>query len=375
MSRASFPATAVAGVRLALERGRGRAAVPVRSAITTCTLGAVTVAAALAFSASLDKLVNTPSLYGWNWGAVVGNTVFADHAAQTIAPNSWVAADAAGTLGGVGIDSDQVIAFAFTSFKGTVDPVLSTGRAPRAEDEIMLGTQTDTAAQLGQRVTVHVGTTSLRMRVVGRGILPVVGDGARLGIGAWMPFGTLQRLLGQQGAQADTLLVRFAGDVAAGRRHLAALLGYSGTYYPQQGGLGGFADITALPVVLGVVLAAGAIATLAHAVLTSVQRRRRDLAILKTLGFVRGQVALTVAWQTSTIALIAAVIGAPLGAAAGRAMWTLVAGQQGFVSDAVVPVVALVLMVPAALLLANLVAAIPGRYAARTSPAIVLRAE
>jgi hypothetical protein len=41
----------------------------------------------------------------------------------------------------------------------------------------------------------------------------------------------------------------------------------------------------------------------------------------------------------------------------------------------VVPVVALVLMVPAALLLANLVAAIPGRYAARTSPALVLRAE
>ena len=375
LSRASFPATAVAGVRLALERGRGRAAVPVRSAITACTLGAVTVAAALAFSASLDKLVNTPSLYGWNWDAVVGNTILADRAAQTIAPKSWVAADAAGTAGAVGIDSDRAVAFAFTSFKGTVDPVLSSGRAPRAGDEIMLGTQTDPAAQLGQTVTVHVGDTSLRMRVVGRGILPVVSDTARLGIGAWMRFGTLQRLLGQNGAQADTIFVRFAGDNSAGRRHLAALFGYSGTYYPQQAGLGGFADITALPVVLGVVLATGAVATLAHAVLTSVQRRRRDLAILKTLGFVRGQVALTVAWQTSTIALIAAVIGAPLGAAAGRWAWTLVAGQQGFVSDAVVPVVALVLMVPAALLLANLVAAIPGRFAARTSPALVLRAE
>jgi hypothetical protein len=375
LSRASFPVTAVAGVRLALERGRGRAAVPVRSAITTCTLGAVTVAAALAFSASLDKLVNTPSLYGWNWDAVVGNEFLADHAAKAIAPNSWVAADAAGTASGVGIDRDSVVAFGVTSFKGTIDPVLTTGRAPRADDEIMLGTQTDTAAQLGQQVTVHAGNTSLHMRVVGRGILPVVSDSARLGIGAWMPFGPLQRLLGQQGAQADTLFVRFAGDVASGRRHLAALFGYSGTSYPQQGGLGGFTDITALPVVLGAVLAAGAIATLAHAVLTAVQRRRRDLAILKTLGFVRSQVALTVAWQTSTIALIAAVIGAPLGAAAGRWAWTLVANQQGFLTDAVVPVVALVLMVPAALLLANIVAAIPGRYAARTSPALVLRAE
>jgi ABC-type lipoprotein release transport system permease subunit len=375
LSRASFPVSAVAGVRLALDRGRGRAAVPVRSAITACTVGALTVAAALSFSASFDHLLNTPALYGWNWDAVVGNTVFADHAARTIAANSWVAADAAGTGGEVGIDGDRAVAFGVDSVKGSIDPVLASGRAPRAGDEIMLGTQTDTRASIGQTVRVHVGNNSLAMRVVGRGILPVVSDTARLGVGAWMRFGTLQRLLGQDGAQYDTLFVRFAGDNAAGRRHLAALLGYSGTSYPQTGGLGGVEGISALPVVLGAVLAAGAIATLAHAVLTSVQRRRRDLAILRTLGFVRGQVAMAVAWQTTTIAAIAAVIGAPLGAAAGRWAWMLFAGQQGFITDSVVPVGSLLLMLAAALLVANLVAAIPGRFAARTSPAIVLRAE
>jgi cell division protein FtsX len=375
LSRASFPTTAVAGVRLALERGRGRGAVPVRSAITACTVGALTVGAALSFSASFDHLLNTPELYGWNWDAVVGNTFFADHAARTIAPQPWVAADAAGTGAEVIVDADRAVAYGVQPAKGSIDPVLAEGRAPRAADEIMLGTQTDTAARLGSTVHVHLGSNSVAMRVVGRGILPVVSDTGRLGLGAWMQFGTLRRLLGQDAAQYDTLFVRFAGDKQVGRDHLAALFGYSGTSYPQTGGLGGIEGISALPLVLGAVLAAGAVATLAHAVLTSVQRRRRELAILKTLGFVRGQVALTVAWQTTTIAAIAAVIGAPLGAAAGRWAWLLFASQQGFISEAVVPVASLLLMLGAALLLANLVAAIPGRYAARTSPALVLRSE
>jgi predicted lysophospholipase L1 biosynthesis ABC-type transport system permease subunit len=106
-----------------------------------------------------------------------------------------------------------------------------------------------------------------------------------------------------------------------------------------------------------------------------VQRRRRDLAVLKTLGFVRGQVAATVAWQTTTIAAVAVIVGAPVGAAVGRWAWTVFAGQQGLVAEPELPLWSLLLLVPVALLLANLVAAIPGRFAARTSPAIVLRAE
>jgi ABC-type lipoprotein release transport system permease subunit len=45
------------------------------------------------------------------------------------------------------------------------------------------------------------------------------------------------------------------------------------------------------------------------------------------------------------------------------------------VPEAVTPVSLIVLIAPGAVLLANLVAAIPARLAARTSPAAVLRAE
>ena len=56
-----------------------------------------------------------------------------------------------------------------------------------------------------------------------------------------------------------------------------------------------------------------AVGTLAHVLLTGVRRRRRDLALLKTLGFARSQVLGVVAWEASAFAVVALLIGLPLG--------------------------------------------------------------
>jgi ABC-type lipoprotein release transport system permease subunit len=61
-----------------------------------------------------------------------------------------------------------------------------------------------------------------------------------------------------------------------------------------------------------------------HTLVTSV-RRRRDLAMLKTLGFVRGQVVAAMVWQATTFAVVALALGRPLGLAAGRWPWELTA--------------------------------------------------
>ena len=72
-------APAATGVRFALEPGRGRNAVPVRSAILGAALAIVVVVSTLTFGASLHTLVSRPALYGWNWdyelsgGGGVGN--------------------------------------------------------------------------------------------------------------------------------------------------------------------------------------------------------------------------------------------------------------------------------------------------------------
>jgi ABC-type lipoprotein release transport system permease subunit len=106
-----------------------------------------------------------------------------------------------------------------------------------------------------------------------------------------------------------------------------------------------------------------------------VRRRRRELAILKTLGFVRSQVSATVAWQGSTLIGAALIVGIPLGIAAGRWSWTAFANQLGVAPDPVLHLSAVLLMIPAALLIGNAIAAVPGRSAARNNPAPTLHSE
>lgn len=53
-----------------------------------------------------------------------------------------------------------------------------------------------------------------------------------------------------------------------------------------------FGDTQALPLLLGLSLALLALLTVAHLLLTSARRRRRDLAVLRAIGFTRGQVRL-----------------------------------------------------------------------------------
>jgi hypothetical protein len=131
----------------------------------------------------------------------------------------------------------------------------------------------------------------------------------------------------------------------------------------------------ATPALLAVALAVGATVALGLALTSSVRRRRRDLALLKTLGFRRRQLAATIAWQASSVAVVGALFGVPIGVALGRWLWTLFARQIGAIPQPTVPVAEISLIVVGAILLANAVAAIPGRIAARTPAALVLRSE
>ena len=130
----------------------------------------------------------------------------------------------------------------------------------------------------------------------------------------------------------------------------------------------------ATPVVLAAGLAGGAIAALALMLVASVRRRRRDLALLKTLGFTARQLAATIAWQATVVAAIAAIVGLPVGIAAGRQLWTFFAQSINAVPEPTVPA-SLFLVAAGVLILANLVALVPARIAARTPAALALRAE
>jgi ABC-type antimicrobial peptide transport system permease subunit len=136
-----------------------------------------------------------------------------------------------------------------------------------------------------------------------------------------------------------------------------------------------YGTIGVTPAVLAAALAGAAFIALGLTLTASVRRRRRDLALLKTLGFTRRQLARAVAWQASISAGIGIIVGVPVGIAVGRSLWTLFAREIYAVPQPTVPVLSVVLVALGTLVLANLVAAVPGRMAARTPTALLLRAE
>jgi ABC-type lipoprotein release transport system permease subunit len=382
--------SAVVGVRMALEPGRGRTAVPVRSAIFGATLSVAALTASLVFATSLHYLLVTPRLSGYMWDLFVSVEQQHAQAAAALRADPKVAGYTRGGFANVRIGGDSLMALTLSG-SGPVRPVIIEGSAPAADDEIALGASTMRAAQvrIGQTVDVVADQAEgspkpVRMRVVGTVVVPPNPFAAsRLGDGAAITFPGLLRLDPRVAEQVGSwpLLVRFAPGVDRATGLAAVAKDLKGIPNPYIVAAERPASITSLtriadvPLLLSGLLALLAVGTLAHTLVSATRRRRRDLAILKALGFARGQVRGTLAWQATTLATVALLVGLPTGVAAGRWGWRLFAGQLGVLPDPVVPVLAVLIAVPSALFLVNVVAALPGRIAARTQPALVLRSE
>jgi hypothetical protein len=289
---------------------------------------------------------------------------------------------------GLQIGSERVDAIVLQPLSGSFEPRVLEGRLPLGPDEILLGSRTLSRvhAHVGDRVPVAVlGVPSdVSLRVVGRGIMPSTSNAAGLGTGASMSMEAARRLISPTTTppDLDNLVVRFSPgvDVEAARARLADVVGTFGPTFvvvaPEKpNDVVNFGRVQSLPLALAGLLAALAAATLAHLLVTSIRRRGRELAIVKTLGFVPRQVRTAVAWQATTLAVAAMAIGVPLGVAAGRWAWIVFARGIGIVPAPEVPILVLLLLVPGTVIVANLVAVVPGEVAARLRPGRALRAE
>ena len=136
-----------------------------------------------------------------------------------------------------------------------------------------------------------------------------------------------------------------------------------------------YKSMGATPLILGLGLTAGAVTALGLTLVASVRRRRRSMAMLRALGFTGRQLAASVAWQSSVAVVIGLVIGVPLGIVLGRFLWDLFADNIYVVPSPTVSALTIAAIAVGALVLGNLVAAVPGRIAARTPAALLLRAE
>ena len=106
----------------------------------------------------------------------------------------------------------------------------------------------------------------------------------------------------------------------------------------RPNGATNYARIDATPEVLAGVLALLGLAVLGQFAMSSARRRRRDFAILKTLGLLRRQLAAITAWQVTALTALALLVGLPLGVAAGHWAWALFADEVGLSTGAITPV-------------------------------------
>ena len=381
IDRVTLPPTADAGVRFALDPGRGANAVPVWASLLGITLTIVLLAGLWTFQASLRHLLDTPHLYGWNWSVKSGAPALPELGAALVPPfeqDPAVAALASGTITQAELGLQRVDVMALEQEVGTVAPTVLEGRLPRRPNEVLLGTSTLERAGLhvGDIAVLRLGASASGLHVVGRGVFPEFGDTGRLGNGVLVTYAGLKRLLPQ--VQRNVFLVRFrpGTDVAATVRHLRLALDpvpTRSTGRPRE--LQELEDVTGLPTVLAGVLVLLAAATLVHTLLTSVRRRRHEVALLQALGFVRRQVWLSLFWETSTLVAIGLAIGLPLGALLGRFVWSVFADGLGAVPEPEIAWLPLLLTIPAALVVAAVTATIPAWFATRNRPAVALRAE
>lgn len=255
-------------------------------------------------------------------------------------------------FGQLAIDHQEAPVLGLQRQLGSVQPPTTSGHALTAANQIELGavTMRQLGVHVGSKVTIAGRTPRqvFTLTVVGVVTLPSMGtvltDHVSLGRGAMLEDGELLKVLGlpqfTQSVFTNTSLAdalsspAFPSAVAiaatssvAASRTVAAILkaepdqtpGGMYALLPQQGAqVVDLQQTGGLPISIALGVAAAAVLALALTIVASVRQRRRELALLKSLGMRRGQLRAVVASQTSTILVVATLIGIPLGIAAGR---------------------------------------------------------
>ena len=280
----------------------------------------------------------------------------------------------------------SVPAIGIDQLQGTVAPTLDAGRLPRRGDEIALGAKTmrNTHTRLGDLITAKIDERAVRLHVVGVATIPAFGNAAfsQAGLGT----GAIGRasLFPPQDPEApgkyNYVLISY-GDSGATATQLANLdravrkLGCGDPVCvltdlrPDE--ISGFRNARSVPLAAGVVVALLLFATLTHTVLSTMRRRRIDLAVLRALGCTRRQLESTMRWQTLMLIGSALIVGIPLGLVANTIAWNAFTERLGVEPGTVIPVALLAIGALSILALAYALATGVGRRAsayARSDP-------
>lgn len=388
----------VMGVRLALDPGRGDAAIPLRSTVFGVAVAVAALVATLVYAAGLSYFTSTPRMYGWAWSyqvesGGVESTAGLQTVVDALVKDPHVRAAAVGAYGQLTIEHRTIGSIAVQTGRGVPVVDIVSGREPKRANEIALGGATlrTLNKRVGDAVAVAIGSESRGFTIVGRAVFArfapyPASEPTGLGIGAAMALDGLARFGPLDSTESSSPLAaspfvlvnatrdttaRLIGRVAFPHDANAAFI--LGAQRPNE--VRSYEQLRRTPLVLSGLLLLLAIATLAHLLISGVRRRRRDLGILRALGFTSGQLRASVLAQATTLIGLVLLVSVPLGVIAGRALWAVTSDWLGIRTHDVVPLAAVGLVVLGAVVVGNIAALIPAISAGRVDPAEILRAE
>ncbi len=378
-TRAGAAPAPLMGARFAFEPiGRSRA--PVRSAIVATVLAVTGIAGTAVLATSIDELVASPARWGWAWSSrpdfnqAEKKTVVGLRADRHVAAAAWLSSTE------IEIGKELGFGYSIDDVKATIHPTIRRGRAPVNVHEIAIGERTLRAlhANIGDtvRATATDGRARIAFRVVGAAVIPSI-DNDDAGTGAFLTSGGL-RSIARGETVKDVVLQYSAAMNPTAEAEMAKRLDLNFTVYARPSAPSSVQNldrVTSILVALALFFGFLGIAGVAHGLAVSTRRRAHDLAVLRVLGFRRRQVRSVIAWQATSIVLVGAAVGVPLGLIVGRAVWKTTVGNLGVLDAASVPWPLLVGLVPVAIGVGLVLASWPAHAAVRRQPAAALRTE
>ena len=388
------------GLKFSVPGGAGQGE-PARVSLVSLVVVVIVLAATAVTLFSFDHLVRRRDLAGATWQAAFlplhGDDVkpadwpaYIDAAVSVVRDVPGVAAAATTGWASSGAPYEeqlhihgQPVDTQIFDDDGSIRPAIRRGRAPRALGEVALGAGTLRA--LGLRIGDDIDLSmaedgpSVPGHVVGEVVLasPWFISFAP-GTGVATVASTFAALGAPEEVASQVIMVRYADGVDQLRTFNAveeALGSYDAFETSDRHGVVGLGQIRLVPVLLLLGLLALVAAAVAHVLLVSVAGHRRDIAVLRAMGFTSSQSGAAVAVHASVLALAACAIGIPLGVLLGRAAWNRIAEELSVVPRPMAPFAQLALLTVALLVIANAASAVPAARAVRLRPAAALRTD
>jgi putative ABC transport system permease protein len=318
-------------------------------------------AGALTFGASLDDLVERRELWGERFEVAVGGQGGGEVPAEVVSvlrerPEIEALALFGALLANIG--PRQFSVTGMEAVLGSTAPPVFEGRLAQGADEIAVGRLA--ARRLGVGVggeLTLVGPAGPRtLRITGIAVIPGMEGATGVGEGGLVTLDGLHQLAPDAVATVATIRFRpdAPDDAAEG---LSSDLGIPLGPPDRPDVIANVARVRTIPYVIAAILGALALLNLAHQLIVSTQRRRRDLAVLQALGADRGWVSSVVHWQATLFTVAVVSISAPLGIVGGRVVYRAFVDRIGALDAVALPLAALAIAVVALVALANLVAA------------------